>query len=210
MLMEGVPPAMIENTAKMAGMPVGPLSLNDEVAIDLAWKILQATKKDLGANAVDPAQEKLLEAMVKEQRLGRKNGKGFYDYPDKGSKRIWSGLAEVIAPTIGAAEPDVVAELRTRLLYRQAVEMARCFEEGVIADPRDADVGAILGWGFAPWTGGPASLIDSVGVTAFVETCERLAAAHGPRFAPPQMLKDLSAKGGTLYAHYTAAVKAAA
>ena len=82
MLMEGVPPAMIENCARMAGMPVGPLALNDEVAIDLGWKILQATKKDLGANAVDPAQEKLLEAMVvKEQRLGRKNGKGFYDYP---------------------------------------------------------------------------------------------------------------------------------
>jgi 3-hydroxyacyl-CoA dehydrogenase/enoyl-CoA hydratase/3-hydroxybutyryl-CoA epimerase len=88
--------------------------------------------------------------------------------------------------------------------------MARCFEEGVITDPRDADVGSILGWGYAPWTGGPASLIDSVGVAAFVATCERLAAQYGARFAPPQLLKDLAVKGETLYGRFTATVKAAA
>ena len=94
MLMEGVPPAMIENAARMAGMPVGPLSLNDEVGIDLGWKILNATKKDLGADAIDPVQEKLLEAMVVGQkRFGRKNAKGFYDYPEKGQKSLWPGLA---------------------------------------------------------------------------------------------------------------------
>ncbi len=94
MVMEGVPPAMIENAAKMAGMPVGPLALNDEVGIDLSWKILQAAKKDLGPAAVDPAQEKLIEAMVvKGSRFGRKNGKGFYDYPANGPKSLWPGLA---------------------------------------------------------------------------------------------------------------------
>jgi 3-hydroxyacyl-CoA dehydrogenase/enoyl-CoA hydratase/3-hydroxybutyryl-CoA epimerase len=192
-------------------MPRGPLEMADDVALDLAYTIGEQTKKDLGeAYQPRPLDGILRRLVVDHGRLGRKNGKGFYDYPEKGPKRIWSGLAEVIAPTIGSAEPDVVAELRTRLLYRQAVEMARCFEEGVITDPRDADVGAILGWGFAPWTGGPASLIDSVGVAAFVETCERLAAIHGPRFAPPQSLKDLAAKGETLYAQYTASVKAAA
>ena len=93
MLMEGVPPAMIENSARMAGMPVGPLALNDEVGIDLTWKILQAAKKDLGANAVDPAQEKLIRALVvDEHRLGRKAGKGFYDYPAGGQKSLWPGL----------------------------------------------------------------------------------------------------------------------
>jgi 3-hydroxyacyl-CoA dehydrogenase/enoyl-CoA hydratase/3-hydroxybutyryl-CoA epimerase len=211
MLSEGFSPIIIDNVGRGTGMPRGPLEMADDVALDLAYKIGEQTKKDLGeAYQPRPLDEILRQLVVEHGRLGRKNGKGFYDYPEKVPKRIWSGLADVIAPTIGAAEPDVVAELRTRLLYRQAVEMARCFEEGVITDPRDADVGSILGWGFAPWTGGPASLIDSVGVAAFVETCERLAAAHGPRFAPPKLLKDLAAKGETLYAHYTAAVKAAA
>src|SRR5690606_1304326 len=94
MLSEGMPPAMIENLARQAGMPVGPLALNDEVALDLAWRILQATKADLGAAAVDPAQENIVGALVNEHgRLGRKNRKGFYDYPEKGDKRLWSGLA---------------------------------------------------------------------------------------------------------------------
>ena len=87
MLTEGVPAAMVENVGRMAGMPVGPLSLNDEVAVDLAWKILQATKADLGADVIDPRQEALLEEMVvKRGRLGRKNGKGFYDYPENAPK----------------------------------------------------------------------------------------------------------------------------
>jgi len=211
MLSEGFSPIIIDNVGRATGMPRGPLEMADDVALDLAYKIGEQTKTDLGdAYQPRPLDEILRQMVVEHGRLGRKNAKGFYDYPEKGQKRIWSGLAEVIAPTIGAAEPDVVAELRTRLLYRQAVEMARCFEEGVITDPRDADVGAILGWGFAPWTGGPASLIDSVGAPAFVATCERLAALHGPRFAPPATLKALAAKGETLYDHYTAAVKAAA
>ena len=93
MLMEGVPAAMIENVARMAGMPVGPLSLNDEVALDLGWRILQATKADLGPQAVDPSQEKLLEEMVvKQERFGRKNSKGFYDYPARAPKTLWPGL----------------------------------------------------------------------------------------------------------------------
>jgi 3-hydroxyacyl-CoA dehydrogenase/enoyl-CoA hydratase/3-hydroxybutyryl-CoA epimerase len=99
----------------------------------------------------------------------------------------------------------MVEELKTRLLYRQAVEAARCMDEGVVTDPRDADVGAILGWGFAPWTGGPLSLIESVGVSRFVETCDRLAAQYGPRFQVPQSLRDMATSGRSFYAAETSA-----
>ena len=106
MVMEGVPAPMIENAAKMAGMPVGPLALNDEVGVDLSWKIIQAAKQDLGANAVDPAQEKLIEAMVvRHGRLGRKNGKGFYDYPANGPKSLWPGLAPIVGKRL---DPDTI------------------------------------------------------------------------------------------------------
>jgi 3-hydroxyacyl-CoA dehydrogenase/enoyl-CoA hydratase/3-hydroxybutyryl-CoA epimerase len=209
MLMEGVPPAMIENAAKMAGMPVGPLSLNDEVAIDLGWKILQATKKDLGANAVDPAQEKLLEAMVvKEQRMGRKNGKGFYDYPAAGSKTLWPGLAGIAGK---ALDPDTISvqDLKDRFLYTQALEAARCMEENVVTDPREADVGSILGFGFAPFTGGVLSLIDGLGAKAFVARAEALAAKYGDRFAPSAGLKEMAAKGESFYGKAAGKAKAA-
>ncbi|HYA73301.1 MAG TPA: 3-hydroxyacyl-CoA dehydrogenase NAD-binding domain-containing protein [Roseiarcus sp.] len=209
MLMEGVPPAMIENAAKMAGMPVGPLSLNDEVAIDLGWKILQATKKDLGAGAVDPAQEALLEAMVvKEQRYGRKNGKGFYDYPATGPKTLWPGLAKIAGE---ALDPDSVSvrDLKDRFLFTQALEAARCMEENVVTDPREADVGSILGFGFAPYTGGVLSLIDGLGAKAFVARAEELTAQYGPRFAPSAGLKEMASRGKTFYGKAAAKARAA-
>ena len=205
MLMEGVPPAMIENAARMAGMPVGPLSLNDEVAIDLGWKILQATKKDLGPNAVDPAQEKLLEALVvKEQRFGRKNGKGFYDYPAQGPKSLWPGLAKIAGK---ALDPDAISvqDLKDRLLYTQALEAARTMEEKVVTDPREADVGSILGFGFAPFTGGVLSLIDGVGSTAFVARARELASKYGPRFEPGAGLAAMAEKGESFYGKFAPA-----
>ena len=114
MLIEGVPAAMIENVARMAGMPVGPLSLNDEVGLDLGWKILQAAKKDLGPMAVDPAQERVLEFMVERNgRFGRKNGKGFYDYPASGKKTLWPGLAELADNKIDPGTLDVTELKRT-------------------------------------------------------------------------------------------------
>jgi 3-hydroxyacyl-CoA dehydrogenase / enoyl-CoA hydratase / 3-hydroxybutyryl-CoA epimerase len=202
MLAEGVPAAMIENVGRMAGMPVGPLSLNDEVAVDLAWKILKATEADLGPEAIDVRQKALLEEMVEKRgRYGRKNGKGFYDYPQSGPKRLWPGLAELQTNKL---EPDSldVEELKTRLLAIQALESARCVEEGVVTDMREADVGSILGFGYAPFTGGTISYIDGMGTMAFVELCKELAKRYGSRFKPGRLLRDLASTGETFYGRF--------
>jgi 3-hydroxyacyl-CoA dehydrogenase/enoyl-CoA hydratase/3-hydroxybutyryl-CoA epimerase len=202
MVMEGVPPAMIENAARMAGMPVGPLALNDEVGIDLSWRILQAAKKDLGANAIDPAQEKLIEAMaVKEGRSGRKNGKGFYDYPANGPKSLWPGLAKIVGKRL---DPDDVSvkDVKERFLFTVALEAARCMEERIVTDPREADVGSILGFGYAPYSGGALSFIDGMGLKAFVARAKELAAKYGPRFEPDEKLVRMAERNETFYGGY--------
>jgi 3-hydroxyacyl-CoA dehydrogenase/enoyl-CoA hydratase/3-hydroxybutyryl-CoA epimerase len=206
MLAEGVPPAMIENVAKMAGMPVGPLSLNDEVAIDLGLKIMKATEAQLGAEAVNPVQKALLVEMVEKRgRLGRKNKKGFYDYPeDKGEKRLWPGLAELQTTKL---DPDAIdiAEMKERFLVAQAIEAARSVEEKVITDPREADVGSIIGFGFAPYTGGTLSYIDGMGAAAFLALCKKLQKKYGERFKAPRIITKMAKDGSTFYAPAKAA-----
>ncbi|MGC1669129.1 MAG: 3-hydroxyacyl-CoA dehydrogenase NAD-binding domain-containing protein [Pseudolabrys sp.] len=208
MLTEGVPAAMIENVGRMAGMPVGPLSLNDEVAVDLAWKILKATEADLGAKAIDPRQKKLLQEMVEKRgRFGRKNGKGFYDYPANGPKRLWPGLIELQPKKLLNPDNIDIGELKLRLLGIQALETARCFEEKVLTDVREADVGSILGFGFAPFSGGTLSWIDMMGTKRFVELCRKLEKKYGARFAPNKLLIDLAAKGEGFYQRFAPAKK---
>ncbi len=198
MLNEGVPPALIENAGRLAGMPVGPLALNDEVALDLAWKILQATKADLGEQYKEGPIDRIIDAMVNGHgRFGRKNGKGFYDYPPGEKKRLWSGIGAVVG--VRPAQDFDVAELSERLLLIQALETARCLEEGVLTDPRDGDVGAVLGFGYAPWTGGPLSWIDSRGAAAVVARCRHFEAMNGNRYAPPAGLLTQAASGGCFY-----------
>jgi len=202
MLAEGVPPALVENAARMAGMPVGPLALNDEVALDLAWKVVQATKQDLGDAAVDPRQVNLLETLVvKNGRLGRKNGKGFYDY-DGRNKSLWPDLQA----TIGAPQRDVdgidVEELQQRFLVTQALEAARCVQDKVITDVREADVGSILGFGFAPFTGGALSYIDMMGTPAFLALCKKFQKKHGDRFKPNKLLRDMAKAGEKFYGRF--------
>jgi 3-hydroxyacyl-CoA dehydrogenase/enoyl-CoA hydratase/3-hydroxybutyryl-CoA epimerase len=204
MLVDGVPPAMIENAAKFAGMPVGPLALNDETAVDLSLKIMKATMADMGDASVDPRHFKLVNQMNSDGRLGRKAGKGFYEYPAKPAKKsLWPGLKEMFEQK--PADTIDFEELKQRFLATMALEAARTMEEGVVTDPREADVGSILGFGFAPYTGGTISYIDGMGTKAFVALCEKLAAKYGERFEPTPLLKDMAAKGETFYGRFAPA-----
>jgi 3-hydroxyacyl-CoA dehydrogenase / enoyl-CoA hydratase / 3-hydroxybutyryl-CoA epimerase len=199
LLAEGVAPALIDNAGRMAGMPVGPLALADEVSIELMWKVRKQTRADLGAEYRGNEKSEAVIALMVEKlgRIGKKAGKGFYDYPADGRKQLWPGLAQHFKPA--DAQPDV-EEVKRRLLYVQSVETARCLEEKVLLDPRDADVGAILGWGFPPFLGGTASQMHSIGLDRFIADCDRLAQRHGERFAPPKLLRDLAASGKSFYA----------
>ena len=188
MLAEGVAPALIENAAQMAGLPVGPLAVSDELGIDLQDRILEETRRGLGsAYRQHPADEVIRRFHDGLQRHGKRAGAGFYEYPDGGRKRLWPGLA---AEFPRAAEQPAVEAVQERLLYIQSLETARCMEEGVLTDPADADLGSILGWGFPAWSGGTLSLIDTTGTTRFLAACDALATLHGERFRPPEWLKD--------------------
>jgi len=202
MLIEGVPAPMIENAAKAAGMPVGPLALTDETAIDLAQKIMKQTMRDLGDNAVDAKQMALINTMVDDHgRFGRKNGKGFYDYPAKpAKKKLWPGLKDLY-PQLAPEKVDY-DELQQRLLVTIALEAARVMEEGIVTDPREADVGSILAFGFAPYTGGALSYIDGIGAKAFVKIARKLQKKYGAEFKAPKLLLDMAEKGETFYQRF--------
>ena len=197
MLREGVPPAVIENAAKAIGLPVGPLALLDEVTFDLPLKIVDQALSEEGDKYQPPAGVPTLRKMRDELgRSGRKSGGGFYEYLESGQKRLWAGLA-----THFPVKHDYDIEaLKQRFLYVQALETARCIEEGVLETPQDADLGAVYGWGFPLWTGGTISYIDTVGITAFVAAADKLAKQYGPRFAPSSWLREKAALGQNFYA----------
>ena len=202
MLLEGIPPALIENIGRMTGMPMAPFALGDVIGLDLAYHVRQQTKADLGDALVATANDTVLAFLVERHgRLGLKNGKGYYEYSaDRKEKTLWPGLAELAKPKIvDAFDEATQRELKNRLLYGMALEAARCMAEGVVADAREADVGALLGFGFPAWTGGPISLIDMVGTRAFVAECDRLAALHGSRFNPPAVLRRMAEENRGYY-----------
>jgi 3-hydroxyacyl-CoA dehydrogenase/enoyl-CoA hydratase/3-hydroxybutyryl-CoA epimerase len=188
MLQEGVNPALIENGAKMAGMPVGPLAVADEVTIDLQWKVIKQTEADLGRRFDKPVAYDVVQKFVEElKRPGRRFGAGFYDYPQDAKKHLWAGLSGVYPR---AVQQPAVEEVQKRLMYIQALETARCMEEGVVTTAAEADLGSILGWGFPAWTGGTLSYIDTVGIRQFVAECDRLAKRYGKRFKPSKWLRE--------------------
>jgi 3-hydroxyacyl-CoA dehydrogenase / enoyl-CoA hydratase / 3-hydroxybutyryl-CoA epimerase len=207
MVREGVAPALIENAAKLVGMPLGPLQLVDETSIDLGVKIARATKAAMGEAYPDDAVDEVLFWMAGEGRLGRKSNAGFYAYDASGKREgLWAGLGERYP--LAAEQPDLT-EVQHRLLFAQVLEAVRALEDGVLTDIREGDVGAILGWGFAPWSGGPFAWLDMLGAAYAAERCDELAAAHGPRFACPALLREMAERGQSFYGRFGAQAKAA-
>lgn len=202
MVGEGVNPVLIENAARLMGMPLGPLQLVDETSIELGARIARATRAAMGDAYPDDAVDAVIFAMEKAGRLGRKAKAGFYAYDDAGKRQgLWEGLA---ADYPRAETQPELTEVQHRLMFAQALEAVRALEQGVLTDIREGDVGAILGWGFAPWTGGPFSWLDMLGAERAVEIAENLTASHGARFAPPALLRDMAAKGDSFYGRFGA------
>lgn len=200
MAAEGVELPLVENAAKLLGFPLGPLQLVDETSVDLGVKIAKATKAAMGDAYPDAAVDEVIFWLADQGRLGRKVNAGFYVYDDKGKRlALWKGFADEF-PTADV-QPDL-DEVQHRLMMAQVLEAVRAFESGVLTDIREGDVGAILGWGFAPWSGGPFSWLDMIGAAKAVEICDNLCATHGPRFETPALLRDLAASGETFYGHY--------
>ena len=200
MVAEGVEPALIENAAKLVGMPLGPLQLVDETSIDLGVKIAKATKAAMGDAYPDGAVDAVLFAFADQGRLGKKSNAGFYSYDAAGKREgLWDGL-DAAYPT-AEHQPDLTA-VQHRLLMAQVLEAVRALHDGVLTDIREGDVGAILGWGFAPWSGGPFSWLDMIGAARAVEICDGLTAQYGARFAVPALLRDMAAKGETFYGRF--------
>ena len=207
MVREGVAPALIENAAKLLGMPLGPLQLTDETSIDLGVKIAKATKAAMGADYPNDEVDEVLFWMFDEGRLGRKSKSGFYSYDDKGKRQyLWEGLTAKYP--VSDDQPELV-DVQHRLMFAQVLEAVRALEEGVLEDIREGDVGAILGWGFAPWSGGPFSWLDIIGTPYAAERCDQLTEQFGERFKTPALLRDMADKNQTFYKRFAAQDKAA-
>ena len=203
MVAEGVEPVLIENAAKLVGMPLGPLQLVDETSIDLGVKIAKATKLAMGDAYPDGAVDTVLFAMADQGRLGKKSNAGFYSYDATGKREgLWDGLDS--SYPVADVQPELTA-VQHRLLMAQVLEAVRALEDGVLTDIREGDVGAILGWGFAPWSGGPFSWLDMIGAARAVEICDGLTEVHGARFTVPNLLRDMAAKGETFYGRFAMA-----
>jgi 3-hydroxyacyl-CoA dehydrogenase/enoyl-CoA hydratase/3-hydroxybutyryl-CoA epimerase len=193
MLAEGVAPALVENAARQAGFATGPLAVTDEVSLDLQQRVVRQAEADgLDEIFLRRHAQPVIERMNQLGRLGRKTGGGFHDFPNGASKRLWPALSTEF-PSLGK-QPHV-NEVKQRLLCIQALESARCFEEGVVTDAADADLGSVLGLGYPTWTGGTLSYIETVGLETFVATCDRLADRHGERFRPSAWLRERSRAG---------------
>lgn len=197
MVAEGVEPALVENAAKLVGMPLGPLQLVDETSIDLGVKIAKATRAAMGDAYPDGAVDAVLFWMADQGRMGKKANAGFYAYDAAGKREgLWDGLAAQYP--VAEEQPDLTT-VQHRLLMAQVLEAVRALEDGVLTDIREGDVGAILGWGFAPWSGGPFGWLDIIGAARAVEICETLTETQGARFTAPALLRDMAAKGAAFY-----------
>ncbi|NOD92084.1 3-hydroxyacyl-CoA dehydrogenase [Ruegeria sp. HKCCD4884] len=207
MITEGVSPILIDNAARQLGFPVGPIQLTDETSIDLGAKIARATKAAMGDAYPESPSDDLIFWMEEQGRLGRKANAGFFDYDDKGKRvEYWKGLQDKYPHA--KDQPDLI-EVQERLMFAQVLEAVRALEEGVLEDIREGDVGAILGWGFAPWSGGPLSWLDIIGTPYAAERCDQLTEAYGERFTCPSLLREMAEKGQSFYGRFNPEAKAA-
>ncbi len=204
MVTEGVAPALIENAAKQLGMPLGPLQLTDETSLDLGLKIATATKAAMGnAYPASGADDLLHEMVEKRGRLGRKSLSGMYAYGEDGKRQgLWPGLGEIWP--VSDNQPEL-EDVQNRLMMAQVLEAVRALEEGVLMDIREGDVGAILGWGFAPWSGGPLSWLDILGAGKAKAICDDLTARFGDRFTAPDLLVEMAGKDEQFYTRFAPA-----
>jgi len=208
MVREGVEPALIDNAAKLCGFPLGPLQLNDETSIDLGVKIAKATKAAMGNEYENDEVDEVIFKLFDEGRLGRKTKAGFYEYDEAGKRTgLWQGLRDNWGDPENAISTE---DVKLRLMMSQTLEAVRALEEGVLEDIREGDVGAILGWGFAPWSGGPFSWLDILGAEQAVATCDRLTELYGKRFEAPALLRDMAEKGESFYGRFAASAQKAA
>ena len=196
MLAEGIPAAAIENAARQAGMPVGPLEVIDQTSMSLSMHVMEQTIADLKAEGKPlppehPGQAVIVKMVKELKRPGRAAGGGFYEYPTDGKKFLWPELGRIFGRDGVAWDLE---EMKDRILYRQAIEAARCMEEGVLTTAHDANIGSIFGIGFPAWTGGALQFINYVGPAKFVARADALAKKYGKRFAPPRLLRDKAAK----------------
>jgi 3-hydroxyacyl-CoA dehydrogenase / enoyl-CoA hydratase / 3-hydroxybutyryl-CoA epimerase len=195
LLAEGQHPRSIEMAGLQAGMPVGPLAVQDEVSLSLSLHVLEQTRKDYAAEGKTIPEHPgaaVVEKMCKVlDRPGKKSGKGFYDYPAGGQKKLWSGLAEAFPQ----AEPLPQQELIDRLMFAQANEAAKCYAEKVVETVADTNIGSIFGWGFAPFQGGALQFINAYGLENFVKRSRQLAKQYGDRFKPAPILVKMAKEG---------------
>jgi 3-hydroxyacyl-CoA dehydrogenase/enoyl-CoA hydratase/3-hydroxybutyryl-CoA epimerase len=197
MLGEGIAPATIEQATTQAGYPVGALQLADELNLELAQEIRDRNREAAGDSYVAHPSEAIIEKMVALGRPGRLRGAGFFDYDESGKRTgLWPGLAEHF-PVQGDPSHVDIHELEDRMLVIEAVESARCVEEGVIVQTADANIGSILGIGFPPWTGGVLQYINGYpgGVGAFVARADEFATKYGDRFEPNPLLRKKAENG---------------
>ncbi|WP_420569574.1 3-hydroxyacyl-CoA dehydrogenase NAD-binding domain-containing protein [Thalassovita sp.] len=205
---EGTPAAMVDHAAQQLGFPVGPIQLTDETSVDLGAKIARATKAAMGDAYPESPSDDLIFWMEELGRLGRKSKAGFFDYDEKGKRQgYWQGITEKYP---AAEELPDIQDVKDRLMFAQVLEAVRALEEGVVEDIREGDVGAILAWGFAPWTGGPYSWLDMLGAEYAAQRCDELEAAYGERFKCPDLLRDMAAKGQSFYGRFDPEAKSAA
>jgi len=200
MITEGVTPALVDHAAQQLGFPVGPIQLTDETSIDLGAKIARATKAAMGNAYPASEADDLIFWMEELGRLGRKSKAGFFDYDEKGKRQgYWKGMQDKYPHA--KDQPDLI-EVQHRLMFAQVLEAVKALEEGVLEDIREGDVGAILGWGFAPWSGGPFSWLDIIGTPYAAERCDQLEAKFGERFKCPALLREMAGKNQSFYGRF--------